>query len=439
MNARRSSRRALTVASIVLVAALTGKAFAGGTVTAASGGSSSPAAGAAPRASVAAPGSDATIAAKVFTVGTGQVGDATVDCPAGSRVVGGGVGQTGSTSPAFGLVQASGPVDETGQTNTTESGDIARSWTVSVANKAGGPTREYRAYAICSKTSDATIAAKTLPLADNETNSANALCPAGKRAIGGGVGVTRRTTPLFGDVLQTGPVDETGQIKNTESGDVAKSWYALLYNYGGAHEYRVFALCSAGSDATIVAKPMPGEGGKVVDAVVPCAGGTRAVSGGVIPISGVGATRSVVQTSGPVDETGLTANTESADVARSWAVSVYNASTTGEFRAVAICLRETPAATTARCAGKAATIVGTPAADTLRGTPGPDVIAGLGGNDTISGLGGDDTICGGAGNDTISGGTGNDTIFGGAGNDILVGGPGLDRLDGGPGKNTVKP
>ena len=69
----------------------------------------------------------------------------------------------------------------------------------------------------------------------------------------------------------------------------------------------------------------------------------------------------------------------------------------------------------ARCAGRAATLIGTTSRDRLRGTPGRDVIAGLGGNDAIEGRGGNDVLCGGAGRDTIRGGGGRDTLRGGPG------------------------
>lgn len=426
------------------------------------------ASGAAPGTRSATPGSDATITAKAFTVEPGKVGDATVQCPAGKRVVGGGVGQTGPTATLrFGVVQASGPVDETGQTKNTDSGDIARGWSASVFNRAGGMQREYRVYAICSSTSDATIEATRLSLADNVTGQATATCPAGRRALGGGVGLTDGTSPVFGTVQSTGPQDETGQAKSTESGDTARSWYALVYNYNGAHEYRVFALCSADSDATIEAKAFSVDSGQAGDAIAQCSPGKRALDGGVIAVDGPGYLASVQQ-SGPVDETGQTASTTSGDVARSWFVSLYAASKVG-FRVFAICASDAPTprprpTVNARCASQKATIVGTAAPDTIKGTAGVDVIAGLGGNDTIAGLGGNDTICGGAGNDILVGGLGNDHLFGdageddlsggpgndflrgytgnddlvgGPGNDNLVGGPGVDKLSGGPGQNTL--
>ncbi len=90
-----------------------------------------------------------------------------------------------------------------------------------------------------------------------------------------------------------------------------------------------------------------------------------------------------------------------------------------------------------RCAGKAATIVGTAGPDTLQGTGRTDVIVGRGGNDTIFGLGGADRICGGRGDDTLKGGNGPDRLVGGPGDDILWGEAGNDQLAGGPGRDSL--
>ncbi len=90
-----------------------------------------------------------------------------------------------------------------------------------------------------------------------------------------------------------------------------------------------------------------------------------------------------------------------------------------------------------RCAGRTATIVGTPRADRIRGTSRADVIAGLGGDDVVRGLAGDDVVCGGAGDDVVIGGAGRDTLLGQAGRDRLAGGPGRDRLVGGPGRDRL--
>jgi Ca2+-binding RTX toxin-like protein len=429
----------------VAAAALAGSL--GAAVTAAPASPRIPAAGEAPLAGVATLGSDATIQANTFTVASGKVGDATVTCPAGKRVVGGGFAPTDPNS--HGHVQQSGPVDVTGRPETTETGDVARSWLVSVENTSV-EAAEFRVFAICSASSDATIVVGTVTKDPNAAYAQGvATCPAGTRAVGGGMGATGPTLPVFCNASLSGPVDDTGQVASTESGDVARSW---VVSVDDRTPYRVFALCSAGSDATIETKPFSVEDHSVepVDATVQCPAGKRVLGGGVgVTSPGL----SWTEVSGPRDETGETATTESGDVARWWSASVSNiADTTRVFRVSAFCASGTPAApkpvAVARCAGLKATIAGTAGPDALRGTPGPDVIAGLGGNDTITGLGGNDTICGGGGNDAIAGGLGNDRLYGeagndflsgGAGNDVLVGGPGLDRILGGPGTNVVRP
>ena len=90
-----------------------------------------------------------------------------------------------------------------------------------------------------------------------------------------------------------------------------------------------------------------------------------------------------------------------------------------------------------RCAGKRATIVGSPRSDRLKGTRRADVIVALGGNDRIAAGRGNDLICAGNGNDTIDGGVGNDRLYGQNGKDKLGGGSGKDALSGGDGKDKL--
>ena len=90
-----------------------------------------------------------------------------------------------------------------------------------------------------------------------------------------------------------------------------------------------------------------------------------------------------------------------------------------------------------RCAGRPATIVGSPEGDLLIGTDATDVIVGRGGNDTIDGFGGNDLICGGAGDDRLFGGRGHDLMIGGDGDDRFVGGPGSDIAFGGEGDDVL--
>ena len=95
------------------------------------------------------------------------------------------------------------------------------------------------------------------------------------------------------------------------------------------------------------------------------------------------------------------------------------------------------AAARPHCAGKKATIVGTPGRDHLVGRGGRQVIAGLGGRDKIVAQGGGDIVCGGAGNDLIKLGSGNDVGIGGAGADKILGGIGSEKLAGGRGNDTL--
>jgi uncharacterized repeat protein (TIGR01451 family) len=98
------------------------------------------------------------------------------------------------------------------------------------------------------------------------------------------------------------------------------------------------------------------------------------------------------------------------------------------------------------CAGRPATVVGTPGADLLVGSAGNDVIFARAGSDRIRSFGGRDLICAGGGNDVVKSGgrsdqvragPGADRLFGGGGGDALRGGRGPDRLRGGRGADLL--
>ena len=78
----------------------------------------------------------------------------------------------------------------------------------------------------------------------------------------------------------------------------------------------------------------------------------------------------------------------------------------------------------ATCGGKAATIVGTNAANVLVGTKHADVIVARGGADRVRGRGGEDVICAGPGNDYVDGGPRHDVVRGQVGHDTCVTSPG---------------
>lgn len=68
-------------------------------------------------------------------------------CPTGKRLIGGGIVQSGPAPELY--LKASGPLDATGVTVETKSGDIPRQWYTSISNSLPG-TRTYRLFVICS-------------------------------------------------------------------------------------------------------------------------------------------------------------------------------------------------------------------------------------------------------------------------------------------------
>jgi hypothetical protein len=91
-------------------------------------------------------------------------------------------------------------------------------------------------------TSGATLVATSFQVGGNQTNEAYAKCPGNKRALSGGV--VQSGDPVNLGVRASGPLDETNVTANTQSGDVAKQWYAAEYN-GGTQpkDLKVFAIC----------------------------------------------------------------------------------------------------------------------------------------------------------------------------------------------------
>ena len=403
---------------------------------------------------------DTFVQSTVIAVPPGGAQSGIATCPAGSRVVGGGV-TTNSATPNNAVpwrIMLSGPLDETGSMANTADGDIARSWYAYVV---GGGL--FRISALCSRASDAFVETTDFQVQDNSTGnqgSAVATCPAGSRAIGGGVGSTGPAPagdgfPLY-RVMLSGPLDETGLTANTDDNDVARSWFGFVNNNSLAQRlFKVMALCSRTADATVAATSLTlGSDGAQAGAVT-CPAGARILGGGVGttgPTTGIASYQ--VMLSGPLDETGESARTANGDVARQWSAYVHNNTAAPElFKFFALCTGErtgggggggsggggsTGSGTTGggsgkplRCGGKRATIVGTSGRDTLRGTRRSDVIVALGGNDRVLAGRGNDRVCAGGGKDRVAGDSGSDRLVGESDQDTLKGGSGNDLLDGG--------
>ena len=292
----------------------------------------------------AAPGSDTTVVETLFRPGAGASQSAMATCPPGRRVVGGGAGAASNGSFEEG-VQVSGPVDETGSTANTITGDVGRSWLASV--KDDGSDRLYAVFALCSATSDATIAQSNIGLAANAIKgSGDSTCPPGTRVVGGGVGTTGPT--VDSQVALSGPLGQGLTVPNT--GDVARAWVASVFNSGAAQIYRVFALCSASSDATIAEASFsfPDGAQREGGAVARCPAGQRALGGGIVTTSST--VSSAVRRSAPQVGAGAAtiqsalANgaTVDTDVSRRWAAFVVNADDTRTYKVLALCAADEP-------------------------------------------------------------------------------------------------
>jgi hypothetical protein len=273
---------------------------------------------------LAAPARDAKLEVTRFSAEPRLTG-AFARCPAGRRAVGGGVFELGRGVVRVG---GSGPLDGSGAGGpqnpaeavaNTKDGDVAKRWYAGVSNDSSRRIAA-KALALCSRASDARIETTPFSLGGRSTGDASAKCAAGKRVVGGGV-------VQFGwpdnRVLASAPLDASGAMANTRDGDVAKRWYAAIRNLP-AHRvrFKVFALCSADSRARIDATRSTVKAGGKGHASAKCPSTKRALGGGIIESGRLGFLR--VLASGPLDATGLPANTRDGDVAKQWYGAVEN-------------------------------------------------------------------------------------------------------------------
>ncbi len=97
---------------------------------------------------VAAPAAtDATIEATSFSVANDQIGEEFAKCPGNKRALGGGVVQSGRSIDF--RVRASGPLDSSGVTAKTVSGDIATQWYAAVFSFSANNQRDFKVFAVC--------------------------------------------------------------------------------------------------------------------------------------------------------------------------------------------------------------------------------------------------------------------------------------------------
>jgi len=176
--------------------------------------------------------SDVVASIHDFTSGAAQTFNLT--CPSGRAVGGGLIGD------ASALLARSAPRNGTvNQFGHDPDGTVPTSWEVDVAQPASG-----RAVVLCSTSSDATLrgAAMSTP-GDNTTAAvATAACPAGQRAVSGGLAAD--AGQLLGENRLTfaAPVSSLGEIAGVASGAVPQAW-TLQGRGGGGTGYEVYAVC----------------------------------------------------------------------------------------------------------------------------------------------------------------------------------------------------
>ena len=284
---------------------------------------------------------DPTVEQTTVVLAGGEQRGVAVQCPAGKRITGGGVGTFGSVDSK---ILVSGPLDETGLTANTDSGDVARYWYAAVYNRGSVP-RAYRVFALCSAWSDAVIEAKTVAVGREDTQASGfIMCPAGQRVVGGGIGTTHPVIdrPQLSDaswqLTHSGPLDGTGTTAGTTSGDVGRFWYAALHKFhdGPPAQVKVFALCSRTSNATVAATSMSVPAHAARDTFVRCPAGKVVTGGGIgTPDTPV---NDYLQVSGPLDETGSTENTIDGHAGAFWYGNVFNASAAArQYKVFALC------------------------------------------------------------------------------------------------------
>jgi hypothetical protein len=170
----------------------------------------------------------------------GSNADPVVRCPDGRRAVGGGAVPL-SVSEGYLEVRVSGPLDATGITLESNDGDVPRIWYTAMRN-GDSSTRKVRLSAICMSSSTATLDETTHTIG-GETRDVIAICPEGKRLIGGGIVQSGPAPELY--LPANGPLDGTGFTVETRSGDIPRQWYTSILNaLPETRTFRTFAICS---------------------------------------------------------------------------------------------------------------------------------------------------------------------------------------------------
>jgi hypothetical protein len=205
------------------------------------------------------------VSSDVKDLPAGKIKGATVKCPDGSRVVGGGV-TVNDANTATG-VHSSYPIDADGDSKYDDG------WR-GVANSRSAGDKSFRVTAVCSRTGRYTYTrASTNNAPDNANTGLFAPCPSGQRVTGGGVELSRGNTSFYAGA--SFPVDAD------VDGDPDDGWMGEANNESGTPQtMATYAVCAkAGSYEYVVANssaPVFAQG----VAFAPCPAGTKITGGG---------------------------------------------------------------------------------------------------------------------------------------------------------------
>ena len=283
----------------------------------------------------AAAGDDARLVyAETPQVGTGTIATAPVPCAGGQTALGGGLRPfSGGTM----WIQESGPQAASGALLAT--GERPGRWFSSVYNNSG-QSHGFATYAVCSASSDATAHTTTLGVSNSpdgaKQGSGTMPCPDGQRAVGGGI-------LGAGQLEASGPVDETFQSSNTVTGDIPRGWFvSMVTDSAIPPTYRMYALCSPTSTATLAVDTEDLTPGEVSSIGVGCPGTQRLLSGGVI-----GAIpRGEIVGSGAAQNNGLAYAAQDTNNAPTtgfgWRAQVRNIGAQATYKVAAVCEAPTP-------------------------------------------------------------------------------------------------
>jgi hypothetical protein len=138
--------------------------------------------------------------------------------------------------------------------------------------------------------SDTVVYAQDFTVAAGQTGGATVPCPTGMRAFDGGVGATSENPPAHQIQITNGVrADLPGNGSEPVTG-----WQASIYDYGSeSATFRVYALCSANSDAesaggtnAVIGSGGPNPHVETLDCSLTADGTTRVTGGGISNLTG---------------------------------------------------------------------------------------------------------------------------------------------------------